>query len=544
MTYSTADGTASTAAGDYAVGGPTVLGFAVGQATSSITIFTTDDSLDEGDETILILLSNPIGGQSVIGGGGTVTINDDGDAPPTVSLASATQSVAEATTTINVVVNLSGQSGLPIAVTYTVTDGTATGGGVDYTGTSPIIIAAGSTSGNITVDIVGEDTFEKDETFDVNITGVTTTDQTITSTAPTSTAVTIENDDKPVTAVDTGGTTEDAVLNVTTSAGVLINDPSLGIDATLTAVDFVQPAKGVVVGAADGSYSFDPNGEFESLAAGENEDVTFLYEARFTGVQTVDSDPTTTTITVTGVNDVPVAVNDFYSILPGVPRVVTFGEGLLSNDTDVDSTDTLGSAVVVTPIPGGEGQLTAFSADGSFTYDPEAFVGTTQFTYEMDDSQGATSNVATVTLSQGPTLIMTVTTSTVDEDSSQFVIDIELVNPSTTPSTANVNTVAGTASTSDFGSPSASSITLSQSVGTTTQITIPIINDAATPVREGDEWFYVTLSNPGGGAVIAGGPGSIVTSTLTIVDPADAPTFSIEDITVTEPSSSANADVV
>ena len=211
VTYSTADGTASTAAGDYAVGGPTVLGFAVGQATSSITIFTTDDSLDEGDETILILLSNPIGGQSVIGGGGTVTINDDGDAPPTVSLASATQSVAEATTTINVVVNLSGQSGLPIAVTYTVTDGTATGGGVDYTGTSPIIIAAGSTSGNITVDIVGEDTFEKDETFDVNITGVTTTDQTITSTAPTSTAVTIENDDKPVTAVDTGGTTEDAV---------------------------------------------------------------------------------------------------------------------------------------------------------------------------------------------------------------------------------------------------------------------------------------------------------------------------------------------
>ena len=119
VTYSTADGTASTAAGDYAVGGPTVLGFAVGQATSSITIFTTDDSLDEGDETILILLSNPIGGQSVIGGGGTVTINDDGDAPPTVSLASATQSVAEATTTINVVVNLSGQSGLPIAVTYT-----------------------------------------------------------------------------------------------------------------------------------------------------------------------------------------------------------------------------------------------------------------------------------------------------------------------------------------------------------------------------------------------------------------------------------------
>ena len=173
-------------------------------------------------------------------------------------------------------------------------------------------------------------------------------------------------------------------------------------------------------------------------------------------------------------------------------------------------------------------------------------MGTTQFTYTVDDAPaGVTSNVATVTLSQGPTLIMTVTTSTVDEDQSQFVIDITLVNPSSTPSTANVNTVDGTANSgSDFGAPSASSITLSQSVGTTTQITIPITNDTATPVREGDEWFYVTLSNPGGGAVIAGGPGSIVTSTLTIIDPSDAPTLSVEDITVTEPNSVDTADVV
>ena len=123
-------------------------------------------------------------------------------------------------------------------------------------------------------------------------------------------------------------------------------------------------------------------------------------------------------------------------------------------------------------------------------------------------------------VTQNISLIMTITTTTVDEDESQFVVDIELVNPSTTPSTASFSAVGITATSgSDFGAPSASSVSLSQSLGTSTQITISVVNDAATPVREGNEELYALLSNPGGGVVITGGPGDEASTTLTIIDP-------------------------
>ncbi len=251
-------------------------------------------------------------------------------------------------------------------------------------------------------------------------------------------------------------------------------------------------------------------------------------------------------------NDAPVANNDFFAVLPAteltVPAPGVLGAAGNGLDTDAENDNLTAVNLSFTPAGTVTSSSLTLNPNGSFTYNPGDFVGTQTFTYQAQDDSAvaptnALSNVATVTLSQGPTLIITVTTTTVDEDQSQFVVDITLVNPSSTPSTADVKTVDGTANSgSDFGAPSAPSISLS-TANTTTAVTINVVNDTATPVREGDEWFYVTLSNPGGGAVIAGGPGTIVTSTLTIVDPADAPTLSIDDIAVIEPSSAGTADV-
>ncbi|MDL2424716.1 VCBS domain-containing protein, partial [Pseudomonas sp. BAgro211] len=54
----------------------------------------------------------------------------------------------------------------------------------------------------------------------------------------------------------------------------------------------------------DGSYSFNPGKDFDSLAQGETRDVTFTYQAKDNNGAL--SDPQTVTITVTGTNDAAV----------------------------------------------------------------------------------------------------------------------------------------------------------------------------------------------------------------------------------------------
>src|SRR5439155_1472197 len=56
---------------------------------------------------------------------------------------------------------------------------------------------------------------------------------------------------------------------------------------------------------ADGSFTYDPNGKYESLAAGQNTTDSFTYVAQDNhgGV----SNAATVTVTITGVNDAPTA---------------------------------------------------------------------------------------------------------------------------------------------------------------------------------------------------------------------------------------------
>ncbi len=81
--WETVDGTA-TAGNDYTAASGT-LTFAADDASETISVTITDDSLDEDAETFSIALSNPSGNVG-IGGPGTVTITDN-DNPPTLTIA-------------------------------------------------------------------------------------------------------------------------------------------------------------------------------------------------------------------------------------------------------------------------------------------------------------------------------------------------------------------------------------------------------------------------------------------------------------------------
>jgi VCBS repeat-containing protein len=102
---------------------------------------------------------------------------------------------------------------------------------------------------------------------------------------------------------------------------------------------------------------------------------------------------TTFTLTVNAVNDAPVAVNDSYST-PKNTALAIAAPGVLSNDTDVDST-ILTAALVTGPTHAASFTL---NPDGSFSYTPASnYFGADSFTYRTND--GITnSNTATVSL--------------------------------------------------------------------------------------------------------------------------------------------------
>ena len=89
--------------------------------------------------------------------------------------------------------------------------------------------------------------------------------------------------------------------------------------------------------AADGSYSFDPGAAFDDLAVGATRTTSVTY----TNLDNNGGSASTTlTITVTGTNDAPVAVADTGTTAENVLLSVTAANGVLSNDTDADSSDT------------------------------------------------------------------------------------------------------------------------------------------------------------------------------------------------------------
>ncbi|MFD1606069.1 Ig-like domain-containing protein, partial [Flavobacterium artemisiae] len=112
---------------------------------------------------------------------------------------------------------------------------------------------------------------------------------------------------------------------------------------------------------------------------------------------TADSNTATVTITVTPVNDAPVASNDSYTVLEGGTLTVTAANSILSNDTDAEN-NPLTAVLVTGP---SHGTLT-LNSNGTFTYTHDGSETTTDnFTYRANDGT-ANSNTATVTITVTP----------------------------------------------------------------------------------------------------------------------------------------------
>jgi VCBS repeat-containing protein len=181
----------------------------------------------------------------------------------------------------------------------------------------------------------------------------------------------------PFAAGDGYTTTEEVTLSVA-APGVLSNDNDANGDV-ITPTLQTNPTNGALVFNNDGSFVYTPTLDFAGI-----DSFTYMLTD---GVLT---DMAVVTISVTNVNDAPIALSDTYTATEDM-LLTTVAPGVLSNDNDVDG-DSL-TAVLNTDVTSGTLSL---NSDGSFTYTPDSDIcGQDSFTYHANDSQ-ADSNTVTV----------------------------------------------------------------------------------------------------------------------------------------------------
>ena len=228
-----------------------------------------------------------------------------------------------------------------------------------------------------------------------------------------------------VTAVDdTDSTDTETVINVA-APGLLTNDAGTtlmvtevgGTTSTRAAANVGNPIRGQVGGEftinADGSYTFNPNGDF-SLTSGSTSTAAHYQVTDSNG----DTAMATLRMNVNGnadPNQRPTPVDDTATTDPSTPLTVSAANGLLANDTDPNTGDTVttvtrvgttesnlrASTVGVVTFGNLRGHFTVM-ADGSWTYNPaNAFNSlapgasrTDSIVYEVADNHGAKSSTA------------------------------------------------------------------------------------------------------------------------------------------------------
>ncbi|HRH79894.1 MAG TPA: Ig-like domain-containing protein [Thiobacillaceae bacterium] len=185
----------------------------------------------------------------------------------------------------------------------------------------------------------------------------------------------------PTARDDTAGTDEDTPLAVDAAHGLLANDSDADhLDVlAVSASDMVSALGAAVAVNVDGGYAYDPSGvlALQQLKAGESLTDSFHYTVSDLAGATSTAK---VSITVTGLNDAPVANGDAFSAQEdGVLNVAA--TGVLGNDNDVEG-DPLSTVLVQGPAHGS----LALNADGSFSYTPDAdFNGSDSFSYRASD---------------------------------------------------------------------------------------------------------------------------------------------------------------
>ncbi len=352
-----------------------------------------NDSDADGDKLAAAIASNPANGTVVLNADGTFTYTPKANFNGTDSFTYTVSDGKGGSATGTATVTVSPVNDAPVAKadTATTTAGKAVviavlanDSDIDGDSLAPSVPTQ-PVNGTVTVNADGTLTYTPKAGF----TGTESFNYTVSDgkggTATAGVTVTVSGTNAaPVATDDTATTAEDKPVII----AVLTNDKDANGDKLAAAIA-AQPTNGTVILNADGTFTYTPKSNFYGT-----DSFTYTVSDGKGG-----SDTGKVTVTVTGVNDAPVAADDVAAAaantgLAGQASTVTIN--VLGNDKDPDG-DALAAALKT---QAGNGTVTA-NADGTFTYTPNVgFTGTDSFTYSVSDGKGGTDS-ATVTVSVG-----------------------------------------------------------------------------------------------------------------------------------------------
>ncbi|MCE9579533.1 MAG: tandem-95 repeat protein [Deltaproteobacteria bacterium] len=371
-----------TSVNDAPVAGPDTAAAALNlPATITDSALLANDADVDGDTLTVVRVGGGTHGTAALASG-TITFtpetNFTGDAAFTYTISDG---VAEATGTVTVAVG--GNNQAPVAVD----DGRTTAEDTALVATAASLIAndtdadgqalsmtAVANPQNGTVALAnGSVTFTPAANF-AGLGGFdyTVTDGALTDTGHVTVTVTAVAD-APIATDDAATTAEDTAVTVT-AAALLANDSD--VDSGTLAITAVGAATGGTVALVGTDLTFTPTANFVGAAGFD-----------YTVSDGALTDTGHVVVTVTAVNDPPVAVADMVTTAEDTALTIT-GATLTGNDTDVDS------ALAVTAV-GNATSGTVALAGGNVTFTPAAnFVGTAGFDYTVSD--GALTDTAHV----------------------------------------------------------------------------------------------------------------------------------------------------
>ncbi len=385
-------------------------------AEDTAIIITAADLLtgfsDVDGDTLSVVNLTADNGTLVDNGDGTYTFTPDADFNGAVNLAydvtDGTASLTGQTQTFSVTAVNDAPVGSPTATlgdtaedtAITITAADLLTGFSDVDGDTLSVANLTADNGTLVDNGDGTYTFTPDADFNgaVNL-DYDVTDGTDTLTGQTQTFSVTAVNDAPVAVDDSVTTDEDTA----TTGNILTNDNDAENDTlTVTEVNGQAADVGTQVtlgsGAlltlnADGSYNYDPNGQFEALNDGETDTDSFTYT---TADGNGGTDTATVNVTIDGVTDntPPEAEDDTASAAKNTAQTIPAAD-LLANDTDVDG-DILTVTAVSNPING----AVTLNGNGDVVFTPvTGFSGNATFDYTVSD--GIATDIGSVTVAVG-----------------------------------------------------------------------------------------------------------------------------------------------
>uniref|UniRef100_UPI0026030D9D HYR domain-containing protein n=1 Tax=uncultured Christiangramia sp. TaxID=503836 RepID=UPI0026030D9D len=291
--------------------------------------------------------------------------------------------------------------------------------------------------------------------------------------------------DAPVAVDDSASTSEDTPVQI----DVLDNDSDPDGDE-LTITEVTQPGNGTAVINTDGTVTYSPNENFNGTD-------TFEYTISDGNGGT---DTATVVVTITPVNDEPVANNDTATTDQEVPVTIT----VLDNDTDID-----GDELTVINTTNPENGSVVINQDGTVTYSPnESFTGEDTFTYTISDNNGGTDTATVIVFvndTEGPEIACPDTLNQENDPGiCGAVVEFSLPEIVDNSGNATIEQTAGPASGEVFPVGTTTvSFTATDAAGNTSFCSFDVIvTDSEAPVVE--EMNDITVNNDAGicGAVV------------------------------------------